>query len=119
MFLYIYFHDIFTELAGIIKIINSPLSTILFLCQKLLKNRKCLNFFMFLQGAQSSKCAMSDQGLLHTWLTFVDAHKVSTIPTINNHYNPTYSTPSLPLKINLNFFRLVKLCAAMSIINIL
>ena len=49
----IYFHDIFTELAGIIKIINSvnsPLRTILSLCQKLLKNRKCLNFLMFLQG---------------------------------------------------------------------
>ena len=30
--------------------INSPLSTIHSLCQKLLKNHKCLNFFMFLQG---------------------------------------------------------------------
>ena len=28
--IYIYFHDIFTELAGIIKIITSPLSTMLF-----------------------------------------------------------------------------------------
>ena len=32
------------------KIYVSPLSTILFPCQKLLKNRNCLNFLIFLQG---------------------------------------------------------------------
>ena len=49
-FLYIYFPHIFSELAGIIQILKSPLSTMLFQCQKLLTNRNCLNFLMFLQG---------------------------------------------------------------------
>ena len=47
----IYFPHIFSELAGTIQIIKSPLSTMLFQCQKLLTNCNCLNFLMFLQGA--------------------------------------------------------------------
>ena len=48
--IYIYFPHIFSELAGTIQIIKSLLSTMLFQCQKLLTNRNCLNFLMFLQG---------------------------------------------------------------------
>ena len=51
--IYIYFPNIFSELAGIIQIIKSPLTTMLIKGQKPLTNRNCLNFLMFLQGAFS------------------------------------------------------------------
>ena len=51
IFLYIYFPNIFSELAGIVQIIKSPLTTMLIKYQKVLTNRNCLNFSMFLQGA--------------------------------------------------------------------
>ena len=50
--IYIYFLEIFSELGAIIHNIHSPLTPMLFLCQKLWKNRNCLNFLMFLQGAE-------------------------------------------------------------------
>ena len=44
------FPNIFSDLAGIIQIIKSPLTTMLIKYQKLLTNCNCLNFLMFLHG---------------------------------------------------------------------
>ena len=59
------FPNIFSELAGIIQIIKSPLTTMLIKYQKLLRNRNCLNFLMFLQGVEES-CEYHIQVFIHT-----------------------------------------------------
>ena len=56
----IYFPNIFSDLAGIVQIIKSPLTTMIIKYQKLLTNRNCLNFLMFLQGANGMISRGSD-----------------------------------------------------------
>ena len=65
----IYFPNIFSELAGTIQIIKSPLSTMLFQCQKLLTYRNCLNILMFLQGEAADK-GVSIKNRQRIWLKF-------------------------------------------------
>ena len=54
---YIYFLEILSELGCIVENINSPLTIMLIKSQKLLTNRNCPNFLMFLHGVNTGRQA--------------------------------------------------------------